>query len=441
MALTRRTLLGAAAAAASLTACSPSGSTPNAGPASTAASAGASTTASSSGAPVKLKLWSWRQEDVNAYQEIFKVYQQTHPNVTFDVVGYKGTEYDTILKTGLSGSDGPDLALLRSYGLMQPLARSGLVVDVTDKVAALKDFPEAVLDGARETNGGKIFGVPFAIQTLHVIYNKALFSDAGVEVPKTWDEFMQMCESLQTKDVTPFANTVTDTWMLPIEHEIFGSSYYGGEAFKKELLAGTKKWTDPAWVGSLEPWKSTSKYWGKNWQGTSATDAQTLFSSGAAAMYPGGIWEIANFLKADSSLDLGLFSVPPPPGSKVDHALTPGYVDGAVGISAKSKNQEAALEVLTWMASKEYGQLFSDRLLQLSAVPGVEPSNALLQQASADYTANPSSYLSYAYFSGGTPDAWTLESQGLSDYVLGKKSGQQVADSIQKGVGQWFKPA
>ncbi|MEU0154985.1 ABC transporter substrate-binding protein [Micromonospora fulviviridis] len=417
----RRGVLGAAALLAfALTACAPG--------------------SGGGGDAVNLKVWGWRQEDVAAYRKIFQIYEKAHPGVKVEYLPYKSTEYDTILKTGLTDSSGPDVAQLRSYGLLQPLVGAGSLVPLDDQVDKLSGFPKPILDGARGEKDGRVYGVPFALQTLHVIYNKKIFADNGIAVPTTWADMIAGFDKLSKAGVTPLANTVTDKWMLPIEQEIFGATTYGGPDYLTTMLNGSAKFTGAPWVNSLETWKSTKKYWPAQASGVSYTDAQALFTSGRAAAFPGGVWELAGFKKANPQLELGIFNAPPAPGAAVDKTLVPGYVDGSFGVSAKSPHRDAALDLVRWMATEEFGRALSTELRQISPVPGVEPQDELLAQALKEYQANPSPYVTYAYFSGGTPTAWDLASEAFSDYVLGRSTAADTAAHIQRGVDQWFRP-
>lgn len=420
-------LVAATVALGTVTACSP-GTAPS--------QAGGGTQAG----PVHLKVWGWRQEDVAAYKKIFKIYEDKHPGVTVEYVPYKNTEYDTILKTGLTDSNGPDVAQLRSYGLLQPLASSGSLVPLDEAIPELTSFSKDVLDGARGEQDHKVYGVPFAIQTMHVMYNKDLYAKNGVQPPTTWAEMITGFEKLKKAGIIPVSATVTDTWMLPIQQELFGATTYGGNEMRDQMLAGKAKFTDPAWVKSVETWVATKTYWEPQAKGVGYDDAKALFASGKAATFPGGIWEVAGFQASDPNLKVGIFNVPPAPGAKVDQTLVPGYVDGSFGVSAKSPNRAAAQDLVRWMATKEFGQAFSDELTQISGVPGVTPKSPVLAEAVKAYAEHPSPYLTYAYFSAGTPGAWDLASKALSNVVLGTQTPQQAAADIQRGVDQWFKP-
>jgi raffinose/stachyose/melibiose transport system substrate-binding protein len=427
----------AAAAIAALAACSPSSPGTEA---SGSQSAGAQSNAADA-ADVTISVWSWQQDQTAGWQKVIDTFEKSHPHIKVEFRGIQSTEYDTILRTGMSGEDGPDVPFLRSYGLMQSLVDGGNLVRLDDKIPALASWPAAILDGARGVKDKNVYGVPFALQTLQMFYNKKIFADNGLSVPTTWDEFVKVCDTLKGKGLVPIAGSVKDAWTLPIDLTIFGASLYGGPDFEKKLLSGQAKFTDPAYVAAIAHLKDVAgKYFPKDAGGVGYSDTQTLFSSGRAAMHPGGSWEIGDFNKT-GGVDFGVFSVPAPPDSVTSKTLTPGYVDGALGLNAKSKHQEQALEFLKWTTTKEFGDAFMQDLAQPSVVPDATATDPVLNDALKNYRANPTPYLEYADFGYGSPDGWTLATQNLQSVLLNKSTPEQAAAAIDKGVSQWFKPS
>ncbi|MCZ4287204.1 extracellular solute-binding protein, partial [Marinobacter salarius] len=88
--------------------------------------------------------------------------------------GFQPTEYNQILATGLEGRDGPDIAMLRAYGGVQPAIQSEQIVPIDDIVDGLDQFDPTVLRAAQGKDDGKTYGVPFAYQTMQMFYNKTL---------------------------------------------------------------------------------------------------------------------------------------------------------------------------------------------------------------------------------------------------------------------------
>ena len=48
----------------------------------------------------------------------------------------------------------------------------------------LANFPEAALAAETLRSDGKVYAVPFATQTMLIIYNKKIFAEAGLKPPR-----------------------------------------------------------------------------------------------------------------------------------------------------------------------------------------------------------------------------------------------------------------
>ena len=76
-------------------------------------------------AQTTLTFWSWRTEDVAAYEKFIAAFRAENPDIDVEFTPYLNTEYNTILSTALQGGGGPDIVHLRAYGGMEPLAQAG----------------------------------------------------------------------------------------------------------------------------------------------------------------------------------------------------------------------------------------------------------------------------------------------------------------------------
>lgn len=427
----RRTVLTIATLSGALlvTACSPSSS----------GSSGA--TGAGADGNVTLSVWSWRVEDEAAYKKIFDTYEKAHPGVTVDFKAFKATEYNKILATGLAGASGPDVPQVRSYGQLQGTVASKSLLPLDGKVD-LSGWDENVVASAKGKEDGKTYSVPLARQTVQMFYNQGLFEKNGIKAPTTWAEFVAANDKLMAAGVTPIAVGAKDDWTLPIVHEVLAGPRFGGKAFRDAVLSGKKSFTDPDWVGSVQVVGDLAKYMPKNVTGVAQTDAQTLFSAEKAAMIPGGSFDLSVFQKANPAMKIGIFQVPPAPGSPSGStATTAGWADGNFAVSAKSKHPTEATELVKWMTSKEFGQMVSDDIKQISAVPGVEPSDPLLKQMSDNYNNSGSPYLLLTDFRYGAPSGTDLLGKGLQEMLLGSKDATAVTQDLESGVKTWFKPS
>lgn len=413
-----------AASALALSACAPS----------------ASSGGSSAADDVTLKVWSWRTEDVDAYNRIFDVFEEQNPGITVEFEAFQNTEYNQILTTGLAGSDGPDVPMVRAYGQLQPNVEARQLEPIDGEVDGLDEIAPSVLAGAKGKEDGKTYAVPLATQTLQMFYNKAIFEDLGLEPPTTWDEFIDVNESLLAAGVTPMALGAKDDWILPIFHDIVGSARYGGAAFEERVLSGETDFTDPDYVASLQLITDLEKYLTPDVVGVSYTDSQIQFTSGQAAQFPGGSFEIATFRNQAPDLEIGSYQVPLHDDAVSETPVSPAYADGNFAVNAKSENKEAAFTLLNWLATPEFGQLVADELNQFSAIPGVEYSDEVMQEAWSNYEDGQAPYLLLVDFRYGEPLGTAVLGTEIQRMFLGETDAAGAASALQDGISQWFTP-
>jgi raffinose/stachyose/melibiose transport system substrate-binding protein len=390
--------------------------------------------------PVTLTVWSWRTEDVDKYNRIFDVYEAAHEGVTINFEAFLNTEYNQILTTGLEGSDGPDVAQVRAYGQLQGWVEAGQLLALDDLVPDLQNIDPTVLAAAEGHKDGKHYSVPFATQTMTMFYNKAIFDDLGLTEPTTWDEFIALNEAIKASGIVPMAVGAKDSWVLPIVHDTLAATRYGGLDFEAAVLSGAKTFEDPDYIASIEVVKSVQSYMPDDVAGVAYADSQLLFTSGGAAQFPGGIYELATFQTQAPDMEIGIYQVPPTPDAKSATALTPAWGDGGYAVNAKSAKQAAAVELIKWMATPEFGQLFADEIKQFSPIPGVTYDDPLMAEAWAGFQEHPSAYLLLVNFRYGEPMGTAVLGEEIQKIFLGSQDAAGAAAALQEGVSQWFTP-
>lgn len=91
-------------------------------------------------------------------------------------------------------------------GLAQRLIKDQALADLTD-VFESEDMKGKILDGFLETSlsqpygDGKVYLAPLYYTANGLFYNAALFEEAGLTVPATWDEFFAMGDEIKGKDI------------------------------------------------------------------------------------------------------------------------------------------------------------------------------------------------------------------------------------------------
>ena len=385
-----------------------------------------------------LDMWSWRTEDVDAYNEILQVFKDANPDIDVTFEAFLNTEYNTLVATSMQANEAADVVQTRSYGGVKPWIDSGYLLPLDGKVENLANYTSGTLDAVRSQENGQVYGVPFAIQVLQMYYNKRIFNELGLEVPTTWDEFIAVNEALQNAGVIPMAITGKDAWMLPIFHSIVGAGTYGGNDFVEGILNGSTTFEDPAFVESLQAVKDLQAYMPPDVTAVSYGDTQNLFINELAGMFPGGSWEGAYFLSQNPDLDLGVFAVP---AKGTDEKLVSWFVDGAWAATTSAEDPEASLKLVNWLGSQEFGQLFTDKLSQISPIAGVTPSDPLLNDIVSMWNEASTPYMLLVHFRYGSPSGTDIIGQDIQKLFLDDMTPAEVAADLQAQMSTWFTPS
>lgn len=383
---------------------------------------------------VKLTIGSWRTEDVAKYEKVIALFNETNPDIEVEFSPTKNTEYNTVLNTALQAGEGPDIFHLRPYAAGLKLADAGFVEPITD-INGLDTFSEDYLAASKGADGEQ-YGVPLNISSTQFFYNKKIFADQGLEVPTTWDEFIEVNEKLLAADITPIAMGTKEGWLLSLSHGIVGAGVLDGNAFADKLVTGETDFSDPAFVESIEAMNDLKKYFPANSEGLGMDDIRTIFAMEQAAMFPLGSWEIPVVSELNPDLDYGFFPMP----SKTGNQSVTTWVDGSFAINAKSKNIDAAKTFLEFLTTKEFGELFVDEFKMISAIPGITSDDELLSELSKTVESSSTPYYWVINFVSGDPTTKTVLETELQGMYLGEVTPAEVAQRVQENAETSFEP-
>jgi raffinose/stachyose/melibiose transport system substrate-binding protein len=384
-----------------------------------------------------LTFWSWRQEDRAAYQEIIADFNKLHPDVRIKFEAFEPTSYNTILSTALAGGKGPDLIQARAYGGLEAFAKPGyfLALDKTT-VPELDNFAPDVLAAETMREDGKIYAVPFATQTVLILYNKELLQKNGVNPPESWDDMIAAARALKAKGVMPFANGTATAWQNEILMGAFAPSIYGS-AFNADLVAGKATFEDKRFVDALAKLGELKEHLPQGFTGVDYPTMQQLFISGRAAMIAAGSFEIANFRRQNPKLEIGV--IPGPALSKGGPRLVSLFVDGGYAINAKTEHKADAIKFIRYVASPRFGELFSAKLGNISPIKGVKIEDGLLADV-ARLNASSAPYVMLVNFRYQEPTGSTLIQSGVQKMMAGQATPVEVGADVTKGIAAYHTP-
>ncbi|MCI1964360.1 MAG: ABC transporter substrate-binding protein [Ancrocorticia sp.] len=292
-------------------------------------------------------------DNFNASQDKYKIDVETNP---WNVINDK-------LMSGLSAGNGPDILTYQADSA-KGYIEQGAFISMDDFYADASNetdtYRQNVVNDAMVD--GKHYGVPMGHAPYSVYFNKEIFKKAGLteaDYPKTWDELVALAQKLTvdtngdgTPDQYGIALADKDSGYIPTFLQAAGS----------DLVVDGKAALD------TDTAKSVLTYWRDNIYAKQAsptnislTDAQTLFTSGKAAMFFIGPWIVQT--AKDKGIDVGTFEFPKGPSAKVTQAASNyWYVTSQVeGDKAKTEGIYAFMKYfnnkenqITWALEANY---------------------------------------------------------------------------------------
>lgn len=172
--------------------------------------------------PMTLNYWTVF-DDVAQLKKFAEEYKQLRPYVKINIRQVRYEEFDKLFTNALADNVGPDMVSVHSRWLGRYVQRlSPMPASVTTSRIGVKsklnkemtitpetanlpsrqylegNLVQSVADGVM--SGGQIYGLPLAVDTLAIYYNKELLDRSGIpEPPTSWDEFVSA-----VKKVTKF---------------------------------------------------------------------------------------------------------------------------------------------------------------------------------------------------------------------------------------------
>ncbi|TDT94142.1 carbohydrate ABC transporter substrate-binding protein (CUT1 family) [Streptomyces sp. 846.5] len=227
----------------------------------------------------------------------------------------------------------PDLLMLDNPDVQQ-IAQTGALTPLDQYGIDSSGFAKGILSAG--TYEGKVYGLAPTVSTIALIYNKDMLAEAGVAVPKTWEELKAAAAKLSSPGRYGMAvdanSTFEGTWQfLPF---LWSN---GGDEKQLDTPQATQAlqlWVDLVKSGSMS--KSVL-----NW---TQADVHDQFVAGKAAMMINGPWRISD-LNRVKNLHWGV--APLPVRQQRQTLVTPlGGEVWTVPQTASKARQEKAAQVL-----------------------------------------------------------------------------------------------
>ena len=252
----------------------------------------------------------------NRYDATISRFEKTY-GCTVDLQTIPADQYNDILQSDLANGNCPDIFWIQS----NPFAIDSVIVD-PDKYCI--DFSGAewqnVMPKSRQAScmtNNKLYG----LQIWHnspeyvMVYNKTLFEELGLTVPKTFDELKNVCAKVAADKITPWFMPGADGWQHQLAFFQVGGVYeekqpglYDALNNNKATFADNKQMLEV-----LDEFKQLADagYFGDDWIGTDSTNMSNDFGDRKCAMAMANSSFIKQIQEDTKTTDkFGMFLIP-----------------------------------------------------------------------------------------------------------------------------------
>jgi raffinose/stachyose/melibiose transport system substrate-binding protein len=274
-----------------------------------------------------------------------------------------GSEGDNIIKTRLATGDMTDLVWNNSGSQLQALNPEQNFVDLSKE-----PFMENIMDDYKDavSSNGKVFGIPGTPTNAGGwLYNKKVYEELGLSVPKTWDELMANNEKIKQAGKTAVIGTFKDSWTSQL---IYLADNYNVLAeypkFAEDFTANKAKIAKtPAALRSFEKLEEVHKkgYFNEDFLATTYDAGLKMLADGTGAHYPMVTFALAVLAgnNPDQMQDIGFF---PQPGDSAEKNGLTVWMPAGIFINKNSEHIDASKKFLEFYVSQEGIDLYTSKV-------------------------------------------------------------------------------
>lgn len=394
--------------------------------------------------PVNLVFWWWGETEAAGLtgwvDETVELFEKEYPHITVETVLQATANVIDDFTTASAAGTPPDLQYLWNGIYHQQNVWLGYIEPLNDWIP--EDELKHMYASELSNYQGKQWRAGWYLIPMIWVYNKKLYKEAGVPEsltpPKTFDDFLQVCEILKQAGITPFSVGLKDGF--------WGEWYVGHTMVQMEdsitettkLVIGDLDWTDPKW---WEHWVILDKlikggYYNDDVNSLDLYPGIDEFHAGKAAMTASIGTLVPNAEEALGRENVGVMKFPTFGTGKL--ADLPIIDVQGVGISSGSKHKREAADFIRFMHRP-------DRLSALWEMVHIFPANDTWD--GDKYIEDPNNLEMWGWFTGKNtayiPNmiSWEFDNEvmyvGSQLLFAGGTTPKELAELAQEAMARW----
>jgi multiple sugar transport system substrate-binding protein len=306
--------------------------------------------------PVTVRFWAMGREG-EVVARLLAEYEQAHPGIRIEVQQLPWSAAHEKLLTAFAGDSTPDLCQLGNTWIPEFVALDALQ-PLDPYVAASTSIDAAdYFAGIWATNrvDGKLYGIPWYVDTRLLFYRRDLLAQAGYDAPpRSWAEWTKMLASIRQRNVAGQYGVV----LPPNEFEPLVAL-----ALQQEdgLLRDGDRYGNFRSAGFARALEFYAGMFRSGYTPPSAADASNIwneFGRGHFAFYISGPWNIGEFKRRLPPALQDAWMTAPLPGADGPGASIAG--GASLVIFRKSRNAAAAWQIVEYLSRPEVQRRFHE---------------------------------------------------------------------------------
>ncbi|NED98728.1 ABC transporter substrate-binding protein [Phytoactinopolyspora halotolerans] len=344
-----------------------------------------------------------------------------------DFTGYSDSDaYTAFIKQSFRTDEKPTLFTWHTGDKLGELVDEGLVAptsEIWSEAISNGDIPADLEQ--YYTYDGEQYCVPLHVSYWVMYYNTHVFDEHGLQPPQTWDDLINIADTLAAEGVPAFYQT-----NILFSFVWFQTLLAGSDPDLYEALAtGEASYTDPGVVAAMEQWREMMEA-GYFSDPGAADDPQVLLNNGDVAMLNFGTFFTGalNELGMVSGEDYDLFVIP-----NVDPSLEQTSLiveSGPLCAAEEADDRAEALNYFDWWVTADAQSAWADARGDVSFNPGAEVNDERLadlgEQAGSDDVR-----LIERYFEATPPSVLTVALDEFGAFVTNPGDPMPHLEAIQ----------
>ncbi|MFG1498451.1 extracellular solute-binding protein [Saccharospirillum sp. HFRX-1] len=281
------------------------------------------------------------------WTNIINEFEAANPDIDVQLNEYDHEGYKSAIRNWLVTSP-PDVVFWFAGNRMKFFVDRGLFEPVSDvwEDNGMNDTFRSTR--ASMTVDGEQYGVPATYYQWGIYYNADMFEELGLSEPQTWEEFIEVCETLKQNGYTPITIGTKFLWTAAGWFDYLNLRTNGLD-FHIDLMDGKVPYTDDRVRDTFANWRQLvdGGYFLENHASYSWQEAQAPLLNGEAGMYLMGNFLTPSFPEGSN---YGFFQFP-----QIDPNV--GMFEDAptdtIHIPSRAKNKEDAKRFLAYVAQPD----------------------------------------------------------------------------------------